>query len=121
MPSTATQKVMLGQDTPVRGLVPSTFVSVQAALPPVGLLDVITLPALSTATQKLTLGHEMPCTLPAPATFAETQAAADPVGLLELTRVLLAGGVKPAGASLAGASPVAATPRLGPGKETAYP
>ena len=38
MASTATHRVLLGQDTPVRELVPSTLVTVQAAFPPVGLL-----------------------------------------------------------------------------------
>src|ERR1051325_5206499 len=112
MPSTTTQKVVLGQDTPVTGFVPSTFVTVHAAFPSVGFVDVITLPTLSTATHKLALGHEIPCTKLAPATVAETHAAADPVGLLELTRVLLAGGVKPAGGSLPPRPPVTNTKRL---------
>src|ERR1051325_2763461 len=118
MPSMTTQKVVLGQDTPVTGVVPSTFVTVHAAFPSVGFVDVITLPTLSTATHKLALGHEIPCTKLAPATVAETHAAAAPGGLLERTGVLLGGGIKPAGASLPPASPFTNTQRLGPAHET---
>jgi len=39
-------------------LVPSTRVTVQADFPPVGLLEVITLPAAPTPTQRLLVGHD---------------------------------------------------------------
>ena len=65
--STATQRPLLGQDTPDRlvasefgSLVLSTWVTVQAAAPPVGLLEVTTLPSWSTATQRPVLGQDTP-------------------------------------------------------------
>lgn len=58
--STATQRPLLGQDTPSRPLEPSTSVTVQAAAPPVGLLEVTKLPLLSTATQRPLLGQDGP-------------------------------------------------------------
>jgi hypothetical protein len=38
--------------------VPSTLVSVHADDPPVGLVDVVTLPWLSTATHRVVVGHD---------------------------------------------------------------
>jgi hypothetical protein len=62
--STATQRPLLGQDTPFRELVftlvPSTLVTVQAVAPPVGLLEVTTLPLPSTATQRPLPGQDTP-------------------------------------------------------------
>jgi hypothetical protein len=66
--STATQRPLLGQDTPFRELVstlvPSTLVTVQAVAPPVGLLEVTTLPLPSTATQSLLLEQDTPDRVP---------------------------------------------------------
>jgi hypothetical protein len=58
--STATQRPLLGQDTPFRALPRSTGVTVQAAAPPVGLLEVTTLPLGSTATHRPLLGQDTP-------------------------------------------------------------
>src|SRR5207248_1592179 len=58
LPSTATQRLMLGQETSDRELVPSTLATFQAAAPPSGLLEVTTLPLPSTATQRLLLGQD---------------------------------------------------------------
>jgi hypothetical protein len=85
LPSTATQRPLLGQETPVRELLVSTLVRVQAAAPPVGLLEVTTLPLPSTATQRPLLGQETPSRGLLPSTLVTVQAAAPPVGLLEVT------------------------------------
>src|SRR5256885_1398415 len=45
--SAATQRLLLGQDTPARAVEPSTLVTVHATAPPVGLLEVTTLPFTS--------------------------------------------------------------------------
>ena len=47
-------------ETPVKSYGPM-LVTVQAFVPPVGLIDVTTLPLSSTATQRLTLGQDTPC------------------------------------------------------------
>ena len=60
-PPTATQRLLLGQETPVRPYgEPSVWVFVQVASPPLGLLEVTTPPASSTATQRPLLGQETP-------------------------------------------------------------
>jgi hypothetical protein len=60
--STATQRPLLGQDTPVRW--ERTGVTIQAAAPPLGLLEVTTLPVKSTATQRPLLGQDTPSRVP---------------------------------------------------------
>src|SRR6202521_2313641 len=86
------QRLLLGQDTPVRWLEPTTLVTVQAAAPPVGLrevttlpLGVPTLPLLSTATQRTLLGQDTLTRELVPSTLVTVQAAAPPMGLLEVT------------------------------------
>jgi hypothetical protein len=56
----ATQKTLLEQVTPYRELEASTRVTIQAAAPPLGLLEVTTLPVKSTATQRPLLGQDTP-------------------------------------------------------------
>src|SRR5450756_1420219 len=68
---------------------PSTLVTVQAPAPPVGLLEVTTLPAKSTATQRPLLGQDTPRRTLEPSTWVTVQAAAPPVGLLEVTTLAL--------------------------------
>ena len=79
---------MLGQDRPDRPWAPATFVSVQAAAAPVGLVEVATAePLLSIATQSLSLGQDtsdrygMPLK---PSRVVTVHAAAPAVGLLEV-------------------------------------
>jgi hypothetical protein len=81
--STATQRPLLGHDTPDRVLVPSTLATVQDAAR-VGSVEVITLPLLSTATHRLLLGHETPNRILVPSTLVTVQAAEPPVGLVEV-------------------------------------
>ncbi len=64
-------------------LVPATLVTVQAAAPPVGLLEVTTLPLRSTATQRPLLGQDTPSALMPE--LVTVHAPAPPVGLLEVT------------------------------------
>ena len=63
----------------------STWATVQAAAPPVGLLEVTTLPLRSTATQRPLLGQDTPFRAVPPSTGVTVQAAVPPVGLLEVT------------------------------------
>ena len=90
--STATHRLLLGQDTPVRKLEPSTCASFQAVAPPIGLVEVTTLPLVSTATQRTLLGQDTavsrgPLALgpTEPSTLVTFQATAPPVGLLDET------------------------------------
>src|SRR2546426_12037011 len=85
--SAATQRLLLGQDTPARAVEPSTLVTVQAAAPPVGLLEVtaLALPSASTATQMLMLGQATPERELEPSTLVPVHAAAPPVVLLDVT------------------------------------
>jgi hypothetical protein len=82
--STTTHKPLLVHDTPPRVFVPSTFATVQATDPPVGLDDVATLPLLSTATQTTLVVHDTP-KRPKPSTVVVVHAAAPPVGLVDVT------------------------------------
>ena len=67
--STATQNVVVGQDTAFSEFGASTAAIVHAPTPPVGSVDVRTLPFASTATHSVSVGHEIPliCTGVAPA------------------------------------------------------
>jgi hypothetical protein len=56
--STATQKLLLGQDTPFSEMAPSTPAAFHPAAPPFGLPEVNTLPPLSVPTQRVVLVHE---------------------------------------------------------------
>jgi hypothetical protein len=67
----------------------STEVTVQAAAPPVGLLDVTTLPPLSKATHRPLLGQDTPDIELKKSTWVTVQAAAPPVGLLDVTTLPL--------------------------------
>ena len=64
---------------------PSTEDTVHAAAPPVGLVEVTTLPVPSTATHNVVLGQEIPLTGLLPSTFDTDHAVAPPVGLTEVT------------------------------------
>src|SRR5207247_2433441 len=82
--STATQKLSVGQDTPDKPPAPATLVTVHAAAPPVGLLEVTTVPPLPTATHSRTLGHETPFRLDAPIRLLSVHAVSLPVGFVEV-------------------------------------
>src|SRR3989475_13208504 len=84
--SAATQRLLLGQDTPARAVEPSTLVTVQAAAPPVGLLEVTALavPSASTATQRVILGQGARARKSEAAASVTAHAAAAAVGLLEV-------------------------------------
>src|ERR1700761_3675182 len=73
-PSTAAHSVPSElHETPVSGVVPSIETTVQADAPPVGLVDVSTLPALSTAAHRVVL-HDSPvmvCEPSGPATVVQ--------------------------------------------------
>jgi len=86
MPSTATQRLILGQEIPVNSLAPLTLRSVnfQAATPPVGLVDVIRSPLSSTAIQRVLLGQETAARLRLVVKWANFQVAAPPVGFVEV-------------------------------------
>jgi hypothetical protein len=60
--STAAQNVVVGHDTPVKPEFhdESIVLTDQAELPPVGSVEVTTLPLLSTATQRDADGHDNP-------------------------------------------------------------
>jgi hypothetical protein len=58
--STSTQKLALGHEMLLIVFDPSMSVIVQADTPPVGLVEMSPLPALSTATQRLVVGHAPP-------------------------------------------------------------
>jgi hypothetical protein len=58
--STATQSEEEGHEMPVREALSSTLVTVHADAPPVGVVEVSTLPAESTATQSDAFGQETP-------------------------------------------------------------
>lgn len=78
---TAAQKLVLTQCTAF--IETPTFVTVQAAPPPVGVVEVITLPSWSTATQRLVLGHDTLCRTPEPLMWAAVQTEAAPGRLVE--------------------------------------
>jgi hypothetical protein len=61
------------------------LVTVQAAAPAVGLLEVTTSPLASTATQRPLLAQDTPDRALVSSTRVTVQAAAPPVGLLEVT------------------------------------
>ena len=86
--STATQRLMLGQETPCRELL-STLAAFQAAAPPVGLVDASTLPSRPTATHRSRLGQETLDTVVEVFTWVTFQAPAPPVGSLEATTLPL--------------------------------
>src|SRR5947208_734775 len=70
---------------PMMTVLPSTLATLQAPAPPVGLVELTTLPPLSTATQSDVDGHEMPLIPLLPSTLVTVQAPAPPVGLVEVT------------------------------------
>jgi hypothetical protein len=82
-PPTATQRALLGHDTPSVPP-PCTKANVQVAAS-VGLLEVNTLPLPSTATQKLLLGQDTPARPVDPSTAVSFQADGPAVGLVEVT------------------------------------
>jgi hypothetical protein len=57
--STATHRVVEGQEMASRGVLPSTSLVVHADAPPVGPVEPTTLPALSTATHRVVEGQEI--------------------------------------------------------------
>src|ERR1700683_4677424 len=61
---------------------PSTLVGVQAATPPVGLVEVMTCPKSSTATQKVVVGQLTPLALPAGLMRSQEPAV---VGVVEIS------------------------------------
>jgi hypothetical protein len=67
----------------------STGVRVQATAPPVGLLEVTTLPPVSVAKQRPMLGHVTPYRELEASTGVTVQVAAPPVGLREVTTLPL--------------------------------
>jgi hypothetical protein len=72
------------QDTPDKPPAPATLVTVHAAAPPVGLLEVTTVLPLPTATHSRTLGHETPFRLDAPIRLLSVHAVSLPVGFVEV-------------------------------------
>ena len=93
--SSATQRMLLGQETAERKLA-STWLTIQSAAAPAGLFEVTTLPLPSTATQRSTVGHDTPVRKHAagfdeetaqlePSTWVTLHAAEPAVGLLEVT------------------------------------
>src|SRR2546428_13373381 len=75
----------LGPRPPSRPLEPSTLVTLHATAPPVGLLEVTTLPFTSTATQRLLLGQDGPGRELKPSTLVTFQPAAPAGRLLDAT------------------------------------
>ena len=69
-------------------LEPSTWATPQAPDPPVGLLDVTTLPTMSTATQRLLLGQET-AERKLPSTWLTSQSAPALAGLFDVTTLPL--------------------------------
>jgi hypothetical protein len=86
-PSPAKHSVVDGQATAEIPLLGSTLAAVQAAAPPVGLVDVTTLPAASPATHSVVDGQETAASCCELSTVAAVQTPAPPVGLLEATTV----------------------------------
>ena len=94
-PSTATHSLLVGQETPFKkhaGDPPNwshlepIWVTFQAAAPPVGLVEVTTLPLPSTSTQKPVVGQDTPLgPKSAEVTCVTFQEGAPPVGLVEVT------------------------------------
>jgi hypothetical protein len=81
----ATHRLTVGHDTSDSDRSPTTLVTVQDAVPPVGFVDVTTLVPPSIATQRSMLGQETPASVLVPSTNVILQAAAPPVGLLEVS------------------------------------
>src|ERR1039458_6786392 len=92
--STATQSAVDGHETPRTSTAPalsvlfcvmlvSTWAAVQAAAPPVGSCEVITLPAASTATHRTVDGHETLVSSLLPSTSARLHASGPPAGSVD--------------------------------------
>ena len=83
-PPTATQSGVGGQETLCSGGNPVIRAKLQAAAPPVGLIEVRIAPSLPTATQSPVLGQEMPKRRSAPGISVTFQAPGPPIGLVEV-------------------------------------
>lgn len=109
---TATQRVVLGQETEANEpMLEASVEYVQASAPPVGSVEVMTEPKGPTATQRLVLGHEIADDPPPSLSSVSGQAAAPPEGSVDVTT-----SVGDAGEL----EPPTATQREGDGHETEF-
>jgi hypothetical protein len=87
--STATHRLEIGHEMPVRKCEPSASIFTQSEIPPAGSVETTMLPEESTPTQRNPLSvealvHEMPVRKVVPSTSVSDQADAPPVGLVEV-------------------------------------
>lgn len=82
-PSPMTHRLVAGQEIVLKAN-PLTSVRFHAAVPPVGFVEVNTLPAASMAAQKLVDGQETPASSWSALTLKRCQAAAPPPGFVEV-------------------------------------
>jgi hypothetical protein len=113
LPSPATHNEIVGHETPANQLPGSTSHRFQVVAPPVGFVEVKTLPPASTATQSLAEGHDTDCIwVVAPRGGAlSIDTGADHFSVASVVLAEVGGPIKPASPKTDGASQRTARPR----------